>query len=247
MKARSPTTHTVGYAGVCAASLVRYADTHISFARWLDGLISSHELPAVRETLLVETYPGLRPRTDDHAARRALWLLDAIAHKRLSGTDAATAVLALWQAAREHEHPKAVVLGIKYGVLPIGILGHPKLRREPMSVVVRDDVLRTQHASRMARTLTTLTHGVVEQGLVLAGGRTAKLEPELGDWLFGDKSLALYQATSRSLATLTAAVARTGAPHVHRKDAYGIAMLACTPMIDLTDIPGSETLRSIEG
>ncbi len=238
----------VPYAELMARGLIAFADSHVEYGRWLAGLIATHATQLADDTSPAVAYPGtyVLPHTEHYAVRRAYWLLDTIAHRRIPGHGSAGAVLRQWSMARAHDEPKAVVLGIQYGVLNYGIIGHPPKRHEPMGVLIRDDVLRNDTGVALGAQLTMLTNNVVEQGLLLANGSTSRLEPELGDWLFGDKKLAIYRTAATTLEDIRSHLESIGAPHAYHGDAHGIALLAHTPALYAHDLPGHEGLEAVE-
>jgi hypothetical protein len=96
------------------------------------------------------------------------------------------------------------------------------------------------------RTLTTLTNSVVEQGLHRAEGQTAHLEPELGDWLFGEKTITLYLAPKSSLESIERELTEAGVPVAVEKSEQGdIEALAITPAIYAGDLDVAETLEQV--
>jgi hypothetical protein len=124
-------------------------------------------------------------------------------------------------------------------------MGKMKKKYEPMDILLRTDIAQ-KPSVRLTRTLTALSHRVVEKGLIIAGGYTGKLEPELGDWLFGDKHLVLYTAPGHVLDRITHYVEQTGAPYAREHDTVGTAALALSPALYLFDLPHNELLVPVE-
>jgi hypothetical protein len=91
-----------------------------------------------------------------------------------------------------------------------------------------------------------MTHGVIEQGLIMAQGSTSRLEPELGDWLFGDKALAVYSTEANDLTHIREYLEHIGAPCAHQTDEHGLVALAFTPALYTNDLPGHEALEAVE-
>jgi hypothetical protein len=242
---------TTSYAALLAHGLVCYAANTAEYGRWLSSLLSNYterlvSLSSGASTLIYTGTQGMIPRSEDMAARRTIWLLDAITERRITGYRDASAVLHAWHMSRAYDEPKAVVLGIKYGVLNYGIIGHPPNRREPMGVLIRKDVLKQYQGLQLATLLNQVTHRVVEQGLIQAQGSTSQLEPELGDWLFGDKSLAIYRAEASTLQVVLENLVHMGAPYAHQTDDGGVTALAFSPVLYVADLPGNEGLEPVE-
>ena len=235
------------YAEVMARGLTRYADTNTAYGQWLSALIVGYMDRLDHSDISDPSthHEGIVPHAEDLAVRRALWLLDSIAERRMPGYKNAGAVLRQWYTTRTHDEPKALVLGVMYGVLDFGMIGEPRKKREPMGVLIRHDVLQQVPGLELANLLNKMTHGVVEQGLIMAQGSTSRLEPELGDWLFGDKALAVYRAEARDLRNIKSHLEHMGAPYAHRTDDLGVIALAFSPSLYINDLPGHEALEAV--
>lgn len=222
-------------------ALTAFADEHGPFGQWLAARVRAH-IPAHGHAPRAATAPlrALLPRDPTAAHMRTAWLMGTVLPERLAGCREVRTHLAWWAYARPHEEPKAIVLGIEIGVLPIGIMGKMKRKREPMTVFLRDDGPPPLHTT--IREATTLTHTLVERALTMARGRTALLEPEMGDWLFGDKPTAYYRAPAAVLTDLAAHLDVLDAPYAPfaavRDAAGAITMLATPPTVYAPDLPG---------
>lgn len=236
---------TGSYAISLAHSLVAYAHTSEDFASVLYNLTHAIEVPETsnHHIDIVDTH-GLTPHDINQAIRRTQWLLNTCTEKRMEHANVALTIFEQWARVREREQPKAFVLGLDLGVWPVGIWGQIRRKREPMSIILRVDV--PTETAQMVQSITRLTHRVVEKGLIMANGHTGNLEPELGDWLFGDKYLALFRASPQELFEMEAHLLSIDAPHATDADQQGTTMLAITPAIYLSDIPHGETLLALE-
>lgn len=236
------------YAQTLAHSLMYYAETHETFLHWLLAYIDT--IPHVfAEEIVAEAFPysahGCRLDNDETATRRTLWLVDTCIGQRMPQARGTLASLQRWAEKHPREDPSSfIVLGLSIGILPVGLFGEIKRKHDPMAVVLREDVAELG-TTGLARSVTALTHGVVEQGLIMAGGHTAKLEPELGDWLFGDRTIALYSATRTDIASIASQVQTLGIPHAVERDARGVTQIALSPAIRVLDLAESSALRSL--
>jgi hypothetical protein len=245
----STTTHTttqyITYAGLLAEGLVRYADTHEVFATVLHDLLSSVPYVECPQPLIADN--PLMPTDDLAAVRRVQWLIDTCTERRIVGHRQALATFTTWNQRRAYEEPKDLpfLLGVVVGVVPMIGMGRVPIKRTPMSILFRDDIT---HATtyQTLRAITTLTHRVVERGLIMAGGHTAKLEPELGDWLFGEKELAFYGTTLSNLGQIERHLDKFGVPYASEHDKRGVTLLACSPALSAYDLPEGEKLHAIE-
>jgi hypothetical protein len=239
------TIHTCSYLCSYTTALTQYAESNKDFAEWLHTQLPdlgryTQDVPAS------EVVPGLVPRDEQAAARRAVWLLGEVATAPQEEREHVYALLSQWSRSRAYESPKAVVLGIKVGVLPIGVMGKMGRKHEPMAVIVDRTKRERLGTPAMLRTLTSLTNGVVELGLHKAAGQTAHLEPELGDWLFGEKTVTLYTAPKASLEAIERELSEAGAPVATEKTEQGsIVALAMTPAVYAGDLTVAETLEQI--
>lgn len=179
-------------------------------------------------------HPCFVPHTRAHALRRAAWLLSHAPDKR------AITILA---QVRELDAPKAIVLGIDMGALPLGVWGKWKRKDHAMQILLPDTPLPT---SARERAVLTASHRVVEQGLVRAHGSTKQLEPELGEWLFGEKALAYYTASPDALREIAAFLEALDAPAVWSTTNNEQPILALSPSLYLGDLPRHDELTHYE-
>ncbi len=228
-----------------AAALCTYADEQPAFGRQLHALLHDTWHGGVSTPHYVPVYiPALLPSDDEAAFNRARWLLGSIADPQHS-THEVESVLSSWYRHQEREEPRSLVLGLKYGIVDYGVIGHPRRKYEPMDIIVHDDAAASTPAVQLSRVVATLSHRVVEQGLISAGGHTGRLEPVLGDWLFGEKEIVLHAAPRVALRSIEQAVTSLKAPCGILRDERGVAAVALTPTLDLTDLPGSPDTRAL--
>jgi len=240
------TTHTCSYLCHYTQALLAYADQHKEFADWLLAHIPDYTTAGAQTEDYQTVVPSLIPQSDEAAQRRTQWLLNEVALAPQAEREHVYATLAKWSHARPYEKPKAVVLGITIGVLPVGLFGEVKRKHEPMAVIVRRDLRERIGAPAFLRDITKLTTGVVELGLHQADGHTARLEPELGDWLFGEKTITLYTAPHSSLKKIEQQLAGLRAPHaVSRTEQGTVEAIAMTPAFYAGDLDVAETLEQI--
>lgn len=230
-------------------ALFSFAERDLVFADWLkDAILSYFHAPLATFSLNEERHVcnALVPIDREAAFRRASWLVGSVLARRHPAHEYSLHLLHHWASTRVHEKPKAIVLGITIGVLPIGLMGEMKRKREPMGVFMRKDAHNSSKTLAFQRTLTSLTHRVVELGLTAAGGATAHLEPELGDWLFGDKALCFYQADQSTLARLKVEVAGLCVPHACTEDTFGVSMLVTTPALYVEQLDAAASLHALD-
>jgi hypothetical protein len=243
-------------ATVLADALCAYANERSDFAAWLAGLAGASFAFDERVVAAHLARGGMRAdstiaRTlatyeDTQVARKALWLCQMLGEHRMEGWQIATATFVDWARAYERDHPKAVVLGIKYGAVPVGLWGKANFKDEPMAAIVRADVRARLSEVERTKLVHRLTHEIVERGLLMAGGNTSLLEPELADWLFGEKALTLFVAEPRVFANVYGAVAESVvlfAAHVEHDEPMCIVT---SPMLYLESLPEASELTLLE-
>jgi len=235
------TTGTYGLTSVQA--LLSYANHNPVFAAWFAEQV--RQSGVVRQTHDSRTtlqQSILTLRDEYHATRRALWLLHVIPQRQIRGHELAKQVLASWVHEQEQDARQFIILGLKYGILDYGIIGYPKRRNEPMHVLIRENVAKESHTSAIAQVCTKLSSNIVEQGLMVAKGNAHHLEPELSDWLFGDKHLVIFTSQKSTLKSIHNLLVRDDVPLSCLHDAQGITHLAISPTVYLPQIPGYEKL-----
>jgi hypothetical protein len=241
----STKTNTLSYIEYLAHSLIDFAQKHESFASWLSGIIP-HTKETHREALCVVGTTPFRIIDEPHGVARAQWLMEVVMQKQLPASKEALKVLQTWGQSRERTEPKAVVLGVKYGVLPIGILGNPKVKNHPMNVVVSDDVISRSTKTSLLQDTTTLSHTIVAESLIRARGNMGHIEPELNDWLFGEKYLRLFSAKQNGIAKLLRYVKEWDIPHSTRSKDDRTTHIALHPVLYLGDVPFASELKKMK-
>lgn len=219
------------YCDALALGLLIFASHDIILRRYLQNRTSQRTATLPPTT---SPSPYFVPHTRTQALRRAAWLLSHTKDQR------ATAILA---HARELDEPRAIVLGIDMGALPLGVWGKWKRKDHAMQILLPDAPLTT---SERERAIVTASHRVVEQGLVRAHGNTKHLEPELGEWLFGDKALAYYKAPLDVLHEVAAFLETLDAPVAYSTTDSAQPIVALSPSLYLGDLPRHEELMHYE-
>jgi len=202
---KTQTKRPLTYAEALALSLVRFAQKEPAFATILARLFFhfSPSLPTPtkkKERILllgsIETSTDIiMPRSIIAAARKAEWLLGQMANKPIAGAAEAAGIL-LAQV-----EPKQLVVGmiqIKIPGITLGKLEKPFIK---MPVVVLRETVQ-HHNLSLSRKIVKTCFAVFSRALTLAGNDPKKLEPEFGDWLFGDQAIELYTADKNVLSTI---------------------------------------------
>lgn len=217
--------HTARYHTALAIGVLAYAHHDPVVASYLRA-----RAPAATVALptMSVPHPILLPQTREQALRRTQWLIHYAPHQT-----PVRDILA--HATRINEEPKAIVLGIDMGALPLGVWGKWKRKDHAMHILIPTGT--PIEDSAMQHALLTATHRVVEHGLIAAHGSTKCLEPELGEWLFGDKAIAVYTAPESTFADIRAFLDALSAPYAHTLSSRDCTLLALSPSLYLGDLP----------
>lgn len=214
------------YSEHVARSLIAYAEASDDFrailfhlTRHIDTVPEGAGLPDSDASLIM-------PTGTESAVRRTKWLLES---DTLPRAKEACAALAAWCGERERQEPKAIVLGIKIGVAPLGILGKMKAE-EKMPIVIRSDI-RGTGAEELAGMLVKASTSVASRAFMLAGGNARQVEPEVADWFFGEKEMTLFFGDTTQMQALLAELGKLKAVHAVYSDESGPAVIAMSPAV----------------
>lgn len=229
--AKAPASETSSYLVSVANALINHTASDPAFDQWLRTNIDlATNDPALLPT---ETVPYSKPLTvrPAYVTRKAWWLFDQI---RLNHDDSDQAAECLFNFARirEREDPKAIVLGLEIGVLPIGIMGKMKTRREPMDIIFSNPGAKRASTARLSA-IAEVSHRVMERGLMRARGNTHLLEPELSDWFFGDKTFRFWRGGKNAHTALLAELKHSDAPHASLEIEPGRWVIALSPALSI--------------
>lgn len=240
----SSRTGITSYSEHLAVSLVRFAHTYTSFASFLSSVIPP--CTTFKEvSILHDTYTPFTLRNEQQAIVRTQWLMHMLKQGLLPEKERALSILHTWNASREQTEPKAVVLGVKWGAFPLGIWGDPKIKVHPMNIILLQDVFENHTKTTLTKEVNALTHTIVAQSVVKAHGNIYHTEPELADWLFGEKYLHLYPAKETVLTELLHYVKEWNIPHAVHESNEQVTHIALNPVVYIEDIPCASELERI--
>ncbi len=235
----TPTT----YAETLAYSLIAFANVNKDFSRWLIGEVST--LPDTTQTS-PSHFPSvpLTISTETQAVQRALWLIDTLHTTRVIGYKHATEILVSWAHTREKTEPKMAILGLKYGILDYGIWGQPLKKETPIHILIQNSVYSESNNALVATQCVFLANRLLEQALLTADGNAYRLEPEMHDWLFGEKHIVLHTGTSHTLQSVANEAKRFAVPIATIENDATVAYVALSPSCTPTDFVASQKLQS---
>lgn len=253
----------ISYREAIARSLMLHAEKSKEFSRYLHSALCdfflSHGKPDeqvdVRSAFLASEESGfelLLPKTDDAAVARIAWFLNytsASSSNAFPVSEKSIQTLANWAAGWKTTEPspapKNVVLGIKIGVLPIGLMGHMKTE-EKMPIIARSDFLSRTASIVLAKEAVRTSAGVLEQAFRAAYGQTRLIEPETSDWFTGDREAIFYTANARSIRAFLVELRRLSVAYSFVEDENGIALLAVNPSINFSSLELQWDMKEVE-
>lgn len=238
---------SISYKEAVVRSLVLYAEKSKEFSNYLHSALYefflSHEKPVqdgVRDVRLSSEESGFKlllPKTDDVAVGRVSWFLNSasLSPRDFSASEKSIVLLANWATTEPSPAPKNVVLGVKIGVLPIGLMGHMKIE-EKMPLIARSDFFSRTAPVVLAKEAVRTSAGVIEQVLRAAYGQMRLIEPEVSDWLTGEREAIFYTADPKNIRAFIAELRRLFIAHSCVEDENGVALLAVNPSINLSSL-----------
>lgn len=205
------------YPEASALSVLLYAIYDPSFRETVRTYVGERRSGAVWKHAPERSLLLLCPQNEIQAERRIEWLVRT-QNKR---------ALALLESV--YNEPKDVLFGI-IGLAIIGpTLGLIKKRRvrNQMPVIISEEnsTERTPDAAIVQAPLS-----VFEHELERAGNNMRLLEPDTHDWFKGDKSIALYKTSPRTIDSIKETLARLDIVHAE-KDAGTVRVLAISPSV----------------
>jgi hypothetical protein len=182
-----------------------------------------------RKTIGMKTYDNLVTISDHtEALQRMEWLVARIQTRELPDTLAAEHLLSSWIRKRTEEEPKAIVIGWIIGVVPPIGAGHIK-RKNKMSLIVDRGIAKNTRL--MAECAAKASLGMLTEALMRAGGNAKKLEPEIADWLFGERAINFYATDSRTLLAIQKELRELSVVHYGLEQEAHMTAIAISPVV----------------
>jgi hypothetical protein len=244
-----PVVETTSYYEALTRSLIAFAEENPSFKSFLITrlrTIQTIDVPMQNDDNKMSTSVSsiFALRSEELAIRRTEWLLQLTTQALY--TSAIIQPLMSWSRSQEKTNPGFIVLGLKAGIINYGIFGHPSKRNEPIDIIVREDIAQNITPRELAQISVTLTSSVVEKGLISASGNSKLLEPELADWLFGEKNVVLHKGALQTILNIKDVLFKVDAPYVFRADKKGVTYLAINPSLYIHNLAEADLLETLE-
>ncbi|MBI2023570.1 hypothetical protein HYT01_03350 [Candidatus Giovannonibacteria bacterium] len=234
---------------ILALSLIFYAEKNVDFKETLKALILSRPMHFTSGEKIGAALKGdmniLMPGDAHLALRRAEWLINELEEGKMSGSENARDMLLSYASAvpETSEFQPAPIKNLVVGVIRIAIpgitMGRWKMKKEkPMMIVVRkgfamrNSDLRSAGAD-LAHYITQAAMGIIVCAFDMAGGNAQNLEPDTGDWFFGQRPMGFYVAkTDENLAAMIEELKVLGITHTVVEDIFGTEVVAISPIVN---------------
>lgn len=234
----TPTAATPGLLLQYAQSLIAYAQTDKQFAVVLEDTVRSYHLKTLRRNNSPASAPIplfiTLPKNREAAQNRLAWLM----HEMMTAqedVDLSTRSLLL-SYVQDHSKPKAAVIGI-VGIAIIGptlgIIKRPRKRKSVLTVLVSSHVYRRTRQN-MSKVVLATGSRLVSESLLTLHGDASRLEPELAEWFFADRTTKIILVDDNDLKGIVTTLTSRHLPHIVETDEMGIAAVAISPIVDLT-------------
>jgi len=167
----------------------------------------------------------LMPKDRSSAVKRAWWLID-------SEFQEAKGMLSAFARDEFLERPqeRQLVVGVVRIAIPGITLGRLKIRKE-MIIVIRKDIAGDLNIE-LAGKINQAGSGLLSEAIKRANNNIGRLEPEMGDWLFGDKETAFYSSGKEGMDDIKEDLGRLDIASFEVKDEKGTAVLAISPAVN---------------
>lgn len=225
LKTKSKTA-LMSYEQNLALALLAYAEIDKKFAAYLKSFVAqqvSDSLPKSEklDSKKLEAIKLLLPKDYATAQKKLNWLIE---NKKNSALELLS--------ASSHAHTNEIIRPLIIGIVGMAIIG-PTLgivsKKKVMSVVVDKKIAgQKKTATLVAR----VTSDLVSSALLESGGEASKLEPDLADWLFGDKEIMLYESGQNDLQEVKKELEDSKALFSITKKDNQIVALAMSPAVN---------------
>lgn len=226
----------ISYAETLAASLVLYAQTNKEFApelkKIIDGMGGQNKTDqaGMEARIFPHALIVLMPSGIDNAVRRAEWLSYMLEANPAQDNKNTASILHAWAEEEAKEEPKQLVVGVVVVAIPGVTMGKLKIKRK-MNVIIRNDIARKTGVNTVIN-VARASNEVIAGALEAAQGNARMLEPEVADWLWGERNIAPYSASGKKLKHIEDEIKELNIPHSVICDRRGSAVIAISPAAD---------------
>ncbi|OGZ06729.1 MAG: hypothetical protein A2942_04485 [Candidatus Lloydbacteria bacterium RIFCSPLOWO2_01_FULL_50_20] len=213
-----------------ATALTVYAERNGEFKDLLTTTMSAVVLSEKKE---METLPHanislLVPKDTQNAVYRMEWLISNM-NSTHEASDAVR-ILADWNLRQKMPQPQTIILGLKVGVLPIGLMGQTKADEE-MPIIARADILKKSTERSLRQLMVAASTSVVSRAYRVSGKNLESIDPALLDWFFGKKKVCFFTGSSKEMGRLVSDLKRLSVTHSVSFDETGPVMIATSPIV----------------
>lgn len=230
-------TRSLPYSMTMALGLLKYAKENEVFAAELKQMIDL--LPLMGEEKFdldidaeVASLNLMAPGDRDTALRRAQWLVYRIMeNESFTGAAEASAVLNEGILLHAKIEPKPVIIGVVGVAIPGITLGLIK-KRQTMAIIASPGFKNTSSYSQ-SRAVGRASLGVIQQALTMVKSDAHKLEPDVADWFFGERTMRFFETNQSSFNRIAKEMNQLNIPHTIVEES-NFTVMAMSPSVNIT-------------
>ncbi|MFH0892581.1 MAG: hypothetical protein V1867_07470 [Candidatus Falkowbacteria bacterium] len=232
------------YIGAMAGSLLAFAGRDPLFCAELKRLTGDMAQGPAEPIRLETPSPLFIPADADTAVERAGWLVARLKENIWTNGNGITAGLKAGIRGLESSDPRQLIVGIAGLAIPGVTLGLIKKRRR-LSVIIDPDLARAAPAWIVAEKTARASLGILSLSLALVRHDIKKIEPELADWFYGEREIALYRTDNFSF--VKNELEKTGVLFSESGYRGRTALLGLSPAINIEEAPRGWKLKRLNG
>ncbi len=227
-----------------AGSLIAYAGRDPLFYAELKRLTGDMDHGSAEPIRFNDPSPLFIPPDTDTAVERAGWLAARLEENIWADGDGIKAGLRAGVRDLESPDPRQLIVGIAGVAIPGVTLGLIKRRRR-LSVILDPDLARAAPAWIIAEKTARASLGILSLSLALVRHDIKKIEPELADWFYGEKEIALYRTDNFGF--VKNELEKTGIMFSESGYRGRTALLGLGPAINIEEAPRGWKLKRLNG
>lgn len=188
----------------------------------------------------------ITPADECALLRKIEWFQQRIQEKSLPGFEEAAILIKSWayRHTREPEQKRQLVVGVITIAIPGITMGRLR-RKEPMSIIMEQNIQQHRLVEYIKKIPQAVAR-VLEHAFIMADKKTERLEPEISDWLFGEKTLSFYTAPEKIISQAHKDVLRLGIVHSTTWEQGKPVLLAISPALNSDSMENRWNLEQME-
>jgi hypothetical protein len=219
----------IGYLEMLASSLVVYSAIDVHFADEFKRMIKASKVKRVRgKTKKISRLSLILAPPDTLCAyQRAEWLIKLLEKEKTRKNEPALSLLFDFVNDDPAIVPKNLIVGVAATSIPGITLG--KIRRRVMNIILNSDFLKNCTKLELAKKVTSASTGVLSPTLKKAKFSQKMLEPDIAEWIFGDRYVSFFAADEKELKKIKNDLIRSEILHSSTYSKGRPAVIALSP------------------